>query len=42
MGPEKMTARGMKTMQADLPFLMNFRDMIRTAIMWFEHRYIEM
>jgi hypothetical protein len=42
MDPEKLTTRGMKTMQADLPFLRNYRDFIRTAITWIDHRYIEM
>jgi hypothetical protein len=38
MDPEKLTTRGMKTMQADLPFLLNYRDMILTATTWIEHR----
>ena len=42
MGPEKLTTRGMKTMQADLSFLRNYRDLIRTAVTWIDHREIEM
>lgn len=42
MDREKLTAKGMKTMQADVSFLINYRDLIRTAVTWVDHRYIEL
>ena len=38
MDREKLTGKGMETMQSGLSFPVNDRDLIRTAVTWIDHR----